>query len=331
MYNQQAMSFRTTRLSIGDAQQQALAFLTRQTAYIEREVYRVQYPDIQYPTLVPVDTSAPEWATSIEYYSSDKFGEAEWFHHQANDVPMADVTQERFTQQIYMAGIGYSYTLEELGAAMMANRNLTADKAAAAKRAYEEFVDNVALRGNTTKGWTGLINDATVTAAVATADGDGGSPAWDDKTADQVLRDVNALLSIVYTGTNTVEMANTLLLPVGAFTSISTRRIPDTAMTIMQFLMQFNTYTAVTNQPLVIRQVRGLESAGAGGTGRMVAYRRDPQVLKIHIPMPHRFEPVWRRGPIRYDVPGIFRLGPLEIRRPQAVRYVDGITDASYE
>jgi hypothetical protein len=54
-------------------------------------------------------------------------------------------------------------------------------------------------------------------------------------------------------------------------------------------------------------------------------------VLKIHIPMPHRFLPVWQTGPMKYDVPGIFRLGGLEIRRPKAVRYVDGVFDAPYE
>jgi hypothetical protein len=30
-----------------------------------------------------------------------------------------------------------------------------------------------------------------------------------------------------------------------------------------------------------------------------------------------------------FDIPGIFRLGPVEIRRPGAVRYVDGITAAA--
>jgi hypothetical protein len=54
-------------------------------------------------------------------------------------------------------------------------------------------------------------------------------------------------------------------------------------------------------------------------------------VLKMHIPMPHRFLPVWQTGPMFYEVPGIFRLGGLEIRRPKAVRYVDGIFDAPYE
>jgi len=45
----------------------------------------------------------------------------------------------------------------------------------------------------------------------------------------------------------------------------------------------------------------------------------------MHIPMRHRFLPVWQTGPITFDVPGIFRTGGVEIRRPGAFRYVDGI------
>jgi hypothetical protein len=57
----------------------------------------------------------------------------------------------------------------------------------------------------------------------------------------------------------------------------------------------------------------------------MVAYRRDPMVVKLHIPMIHRFLPVWQTGPIVYDIPGIFRVGSVEVRRPGAMAYVDGI------
>jgi hypothetical protein len=43
----------------------------------------------------------------------------------------------------------------------------------------------------------------------------------------------------------------------------------------------------------------------------------------------HRFLPIWQTGPMVYDIPGIFRLGGVEIRRPAAVRYLDGITPAA--
>lgn len=306
--------------------QSALSFMQQQASYIEPTVYEVQYPDIQYPDLVPVDTSGNEWAKSKTFYSSDKVGQANWFHHMANDMPFADIVRTKFEQGIEMAGIGYYYTLEELGVAMQVpNMNLTAERGDAARRAYEEFMEVVAFTGDFAKGWTGLTNDAGVTAGTATADGTGSSPLWSTKTADQIIRDVNSVLTGIYTGSQTVEMADTLLLPITQFTQLATKRIDNTTASAMGWLQQYNTYTAVTNQQLTIRAVRGLETAGAGGTARMIAYRNDPQVLKLHLPMPHKFLGVMQVTPLRYDVPGIFRTGGLEIRRPGSVRYLDGI------
>jgi hypothetical protein len=308
--------------------QQAMSFLVAQASHIESQVYQIQYPDIQYANLVPVDTSANEWASTITFYSSDKVGEAKFFHHEANDMPRAEVVKAKHQHDVSMAGIGYGYTLEELGSAMLVpGTNLTNDRAAAARRAYEEFMDRIVLRGDEAKSWTGLLNDGNVTSTTAASVDS--STLWTAKDADAILADINAVLTGVYVNSLTVEMADTVLLPVAAFTRLSTLRLGDTTMTAMQFVQANNVYTATTGQPLMIRAVRGLESAGAGGTGRMIAYRRDPSVLKVHLPMPHRFLPVWQTGPMRFDVPGIFRTGGLEIRRPGAVRYLDGILAAS--
>jgi len=96
-------------------------------------------------------------------------------------------------------------------------------------------------------------------------------------------------------------------------------------MTILEFIRQNNVYTAQTGSSLVIRATRKLDTAGVSGTARMVAYRRNPEVLKLHMPMPHRFLPVWQSGPLRWEIPGVMRLGGLDIRLPNEVSYVDGI------
>src|SRR5262245_31133408 len=99
--------------------QAALSFVVQQVAYIEPGVYAIQYPDIQYRALIPIDTSAPEWTKSISYYTSDKVGLARWFHHEGTDMPRADIQRSRYEVGVEMAGIGYGYTLEEVGQAMM--------------------------------------------------------------------------------------------------------------------------------------------------------------------------------------------------------------------
>lgn len=317
------------RLNMFDSQQ-AMSFLIEQTTHIEAEVYKIQYPDIIYSQLIPIDTSANEWAKSVTYFSMDKVGDAAWFDGNSTDMRLANINRSKFEQGIEMAGIGYRYTLEELGQAMMIpGLNLSAERAEAASFAYESFMDKLAYTGSVDKGFTGLINAATVTIIQAAADGTGSSKLWNTKTPDQQIADVQAALAGVYEGSNTVEMADTILLPIDAIQQLSISRIPNTTATALEYLAKNNLYTHTTGAPLTIRGVLGLGTAGGGSVGRMVAYRKDPRVLKLHVPMPHRFLPVWQTGPMTFDIPGIFRTGSVEIRRPGAVRYVDGITDGT--
>lgn len=308
------------QLMVGDAMQANLGFVESQTAYVEAGVYRTRFPAIRYPGLIPVDYSAPEWIKTITYYSMDITGKADWIGDRASDIPVVGTSLAQDETAVQMAGIGYDYGLEEVNQALMLGMNLPGEKAAAARLIYERTVDNIMFTGDAEKGWKGLYNNASVTAISAT------TGAWATATEDHILADVNELLGGIYTATNEIAMADTLLLPSLKLQYIASKRLGDGngALTILQFLQQANVYTAETGNQLTIRGARGLNTAGAGSTARMVAYRRSPEVLKAHIPMRHRFLPVQVVG-LTYKVPGIFRLGPLDIRLPKEVRYSDGI------
>ena len=102
-----------------DTFQQALSFLVAQTTHIEPQVVRIKYPELNYATFCPIDTSAAEWAKSITFFSVDQVGQADWFNHMSRDIPFADIQRQKYEAGIEMAAIGYRYTLEELGQAMM--------------------------------------------------------------------------------------------------------------------------------------------------------------------------------------------------------------------
>lgn len=312
---------------VQDAPQRAMSFLVQQATLIEPQVYAIRYQDIQYPQLLPVDTSAPEWISSVTYFSLDSVGQANWFNGGAQDVPHAELVREKFESTVSMAAIGYRYNLEELGKAQLLGMNLTTEKANAARRASEEMVDRVAFVGDASKGMLGLVNQTSVTATTAPADGTGSATTFASKTPDQVLRDINAALTGIFTGSLGAEIADTLLLPYSVLLDLSTRRIDAVNQTtILEWVERNNIYTRTTGQALTIRGLFGyLDTAGAGSTRRMIAYRRSPEVLKMHMPMPFRFMPVWQVGPVLFEVPGIFRLGGVDVRRPAAVRYVDGV------
>lgn len=310
-----------------DAPQKALAFLEQQGTLIEPQVYQTVYPDLQYQNLIPVDTSAPEWIQSVTFFSSDAVGQAQWFSGKAQDVPNVEMLREKFTSGVNMAAIGYRYDLEELGTAQLLGMSLSADKGIAARRVAEEFIDSVAFVGDTSKGFKGLVNNASVTATQAPADGTSSSRAFADKTADQVMRDINGQLTGIGSDTQYTELADTILLPFSILQDLSARRIDTTNQTtILEWIATRNVYTLTTGRPLTIRGVVGkLDTAGTSSSKRMVAYRRSPEVLKMHIPMPFRFLQAWQMGPILFEVPGIFRLGGVDVRRPKAVRYLDNI------
>lgn len=303
-----------------DAEMQAaLSFVQKQASHIEPGVYARKFPQIQYPFLIPVDTSAHPFAKTVTYYSSDQFGKADWINGNSNDIPMAGTERAQHETDVHTAAIGYGYGYEEIGHAQMMRIALPAEKAMAARRAYEEMVEGIALRGDTAKSFMGLFNNTDVTIQAV----DTGT--WATATPAQILADINKLLISVGTGTSFVSMADTLLLPDESMDVLATLQLEGTDKTVMSFLKANNSYTARTGQPLMIRATRGLNGAGAGDTNRMVAYRRDPEVLKLHIPMPHRFLPAQPHGALNVIVPGVFRLGGLDIRLPKEVMYMDGI------
>lgn len=303
--------------------QAALGFVTRQTEIIEPGVYATRYPDIQYRDLIPVDASGSEFASSVTYYSQDQYGKADWINGNADDIPKAGTVRSKFETPVYTAGIGYGWGWEEIGRAQLLGINLPSEDAAAARRASEEMVDRVALLGDTTKGFQGLFNNSAVTANAAIT-GD-----WATATPAQIIADMNAAILNVFNGTNTTSMADRLLLPWTKFFLISSTSMGvGTDTTILQWFRVNNVYTAATGKQLMIRGLRGLDSIGTEVSppgARMIAYRYAPEVLKLHMPMPHRFLPVYQSGPLRFEVPGVMRLGGLDIRLPKEVVYVDGL------
>ena len=308
--------------------QQHVAFLTSQAAHIEPQVYAIKYPNIQYQDLVPVDTSAPAFAGQITYFSMDGVGEAEFLATYGNDFPIVDTQRQKHDVRVENLGIGYRFNEFELEYAARLGINLPADDAVLARRVAEERTDRIALYGQPDMGWDGLLNSALVTTDPANG-ANAGARLWTAKTGPQIAKDVNDAISGIHVDSLQVEMADTILLPVAMRDLIaSTQFNQGTDTSILRWLMENNVYTAQTGNALTIRTCRGLESAGAGGVGRMIAYARDPMVLKFHMPMPLRFYPPQQRF-LTYIVMGVMRLGGLEIRRPSGIRYIDGINAAA--
>lgn len=296
-------------VKIMDAQA-ALSFVIGQRTHIETEVMRREYPEILYPRLIPVDTSANPYAPSVTFFSQDSVGKAKFINGKGDDIPLVDIMRTKFEQSVNMAGVGYSFSLEEIGAAQQLGMGLSNEGALAARQAYEQLVEEVAFIGNTALGLEGITNTTGVTSGAAASTIAAATP-------DGVLAIINAALSGIWSDSKGIERANTVLAPIAVYADLATRRVTDTNMTVLQFIQQANVYTASTGQPLDIVGVHWL-------TTKMVVYRKDPSVVKLHMPMPLQFLPPQARG-LQIDTYGMFRFAPVNIRRPGAIRYVTGV------
>lgn len=304
--------------------QVGLAFLTPQLYRIETEVYMTRYPSFDITRFMSVDSSGEMYDVGTLVYSNEDVGQAEFLAGGAFDMPYASNRMSQATRAFHLAGIGYEWNTQEMQRAAKLGRSLSSDKARAAKLAADRMIYGLGMNGQTPrgeaeKGWTGFVNNASSPSAQVAADGTASSRLWSAKTVDQILRDINEALTAVETGTGETHVANTLVLPTSRYNTIASTRVGDTNSTILQFLQANN----VAGESLTILKSRALETAGTGSTTRMVAYDRDPQVIKFHLPGPHTFLSPFQKSSMVYEVAGIMNIGGVEVRLPKAMVYRD--------
>ena len=300
------------------------AFLTPQLYRIETEVYMTRNPSWDISRFMTVDTSGDMWDVGTIVYSQEDVGQAEFLAGAAFDMPFASSRMSQFNKPYQLAGIGYEWNTQEMQRAAKLGRSLPSDKARAAKKSADRFIYGIAMngqtpRGESEKGWTGFINNGSAPSAQVANDGTGSSRLWTAKTADQILRDINAALTAVETGTGETHIANTLVLPTSAYNYIATTRVGDTNATILSYLQANN----VAGEALTILKSRSLETAGTGGTTRMIAYDNNPQVIKFMLPGAHQFLPPFQKSSLVYEVGGIMNVGGCDVRLPKAIVYRD--------
>lgn len=311
---------------VSDAQQQ-LSFLTPQLYRINTQIEEVRYPSFDYASLVPVNTDGDMWDIGSVFYSGDVAGQAQFIAGKGFDMPYADIATTQFTQQNYLVGIGYEWSLQELERAAKLGRNLGSDKARAARKVAESFTYGFAVRGSTEKGVTGLINNASVPTANVPADGTSSSRLWSAKTPALILRDINLALTAPINATKETSIPNRLMLPTSRwqYLSATVMGTGDGNISILKFLQENNVYTAQTGQPLTIVASRELETAGASSTARMIAFEHDRSVVQFHVPGPHEFLPAYQKSSMTWEIGGIMNLGGVEWRLPKGGAYYDGI------
>ena len=306
--------------------QAANSFILAQGRNIEAQIYRRKYPTYNYADIVPVVTEGNQWAIGTQFFTIDTSGQAKVISGAANDIPLVSATKDQGTHDFWMIGAGWEWTLEEANQAALYNVNLNATKPVEASDAVERLLYNTAMTGESLKNALGFVNNSLVTATDVAASGSGSSKFWPSKTGEQMVDDVNDMLSLVRENTGEVEYADTVALPPEALRLLARKAVDsDKNKSALMYLRESNIYTAETGQPLRIVAARALTTASGDGGGRMVAYRYDPEVIRFHLPMPKQVIPPRQKSLMGWEQATVARTGGVEIRLPGAMAYGDEI------
>lgn len=305
----------------------AYAFLEKQLELLDPKI-KEPLSGTDWPRDMPVKTGGGfvenVSVVDVTYASTGKEDDA-LFVENGNDIPVmqADFNKETarvFNFQEYMR-IGYleqqkfkklAYSLEDT---MNKGIRLHLDKVMD-KNVYTGFVK---------EGTTGLLNNAGITRSAA-PNGAAGTATWATKTADEILDDVNAIISAVWQANDcaTDALPNHILVPVDQFGALVTRKVShDSERSILTYVLENN----LTNQQggnLVISPSKFCKAIGANGSDRMVAYINEEERIRFSqtVPLQRLQTEVINMS---FNTPFVSQFSEVQFVYPTTVRYMDGI------
>ena len=290
------------------------AFYYQQLIKRSSTAFDVKYEELKARLLFPLLTDGPEFGHDGWVYPVwDQTGKAAVVADYADDPPTADAFMREY--QSFYTPVASSVTMSALEMAKdrMAGVSLLAKKQDAAIRVVEQQIHRLALYGDAQRKVPGFLTNPTLSAAL-TATGN-----WGAIATDTVLDDLHRLANSVPEGSEGVETADTMLLPLEEFHHISTRRLADSERSIRDHFLEATPY--IKN----IDTLPELKTQDAAGTGpRVVVYRRTPDALGLSMPL----NPTWQTPQVKNFVtvyPLLGACGGVVTFYPRSIARMDGM------
>lgn len=296
-----------------DSAEDASIFFARELDYIKSKSYDKIYPEFTALNNFPITHEVPEGAETMTYYSYEKTGMAAIISNYATDLPRADVKGSPTTAYVKSIGDSYGYSIQEMRASRMAGKSLDTRKAEAARYAIDRKTNEIAFAGDKEHKLMGMLSDDNniplyTLATVET------KTSWKDKSAAEILADINGMFAYQSRITQDVERADTLALPPAVFIDISTRQIPNTGYTVKRFLLENAPYL----KNIITAPELSAENAATNPYGVDVAmlYTNSADKFSLEIPMAFYQYPLQNRNlevivPCEERVAGIVLYYPL--------------------
>lgn len=285
---------------------------------VARKVYEVKYPEYNALSIFPVSQDARPFDSFYSYEVMDFVGKAKIVSDYADDLPTVDAVAAINNKPIFTLGDSYVYSHLEIEAAIANRKPLQEYKGRAARLAIDALVNQLTVYGDDNYNLTGLLTDQSIP-RVAAAVGVGGSTLWSQKTAQEILADLNNLVQAIIVNSKNVERPNRIVI-----SNISFGILQNTLTAAVGGVSAL-AYFKSTN-PFIedIIPMWELDNAGPGGTNMAIAFNNDPSKISIELPQVFRqLDPQLRN--LTYYTLCYARYAGLVVRYPASVAILEGI------
>ena len=293
-------------------------FVDKRFNELMKETYELPRASLKAISLLPV-VPTNRGIKTVSYRIYTEFGMAKIISEFGTAVPhVGRASLEKFAQVFTVRNM-YGYNLTELNAAQFAGEPLTTDLNSTAKFAIEVEEDRIAFEGDEAHDIVGFINHPNIT-QVTLVNGASGFMDFARKTVDEVVEDFRKLIvdGIKVPNKGVVE-ADTVLLPTSTMSNLETRRVDTTGTTtLMDHLKKI--FKGIKTW----ESLDQLETVGAGGKKRMMAYKCDKAHVCQVIPVAFEQLPVQAEG-MEYNVHCYGRTAGTIVKKPLSVDFADGI------
>jgi hypothetical protein len=290
------------------------AFIDQELESVEQAAYKVEYEDLKLRLFVPKKSDVNEGAETFSFKIWDVFGQADWISSYSEDLPESSIRVRKVSGKIEGIGNAYSYSVQDLRAAAMANVALDREEAEVAARVHEEKVDEAGSLGDSSRQFFGFCNHPDVSVISATAD-------WDSATGEQMLLDLHRMAMEIVEQTKGKIVPDTILLPLNKYNIISRKAVNTAGSTRDTVLDVFLAQTKFVKR---VEWFNRLVDASETGAERALCYKYDPTVVQLVIPMEMIQHEPERRG-LRYRKALESRFGGVIVRKPLGMIYMDGV------
>lgn len=282
----------------------------------ERERYRPLF----WRDILDVE-SAPTWARVIEDRQIRTLTEDPVNITQkgpTEELPMPSFSVSKGTFTLFSFGLAYGVTDGDIEYAQRLGINIPDEMVWGCNLAFEQFLERVAVIGDTATGMVGLGNLSGVSTATAANKASGNDTPWNDATALEMVKDLHTLCDSVYINTKQLNTATDIALPIAQWNLLNetlTTALERTALEVFRAQkpgVRFHVWDRLSNQ-------------GSGQTPCAMAWDRNDRFRpKMVIAREATYgQPM--RALNGYLVPGQIKIGGVVCRNTIGVSKMSGL------